>query len=558
MSDIERSELTHRARRGWRVASVFASFCLLAGLVTLLVPASTIAISESSSVTTTADSTAALTSMYGGGFLMAADPDGGYWTVSPFGAITSYGGAPLYGSPVLSGIRLSKQIVGMAATPDGEGYWLVASDGGIFSFGDANFYGSTGAVALNQPIVGMAATPDGHGYWLVASDGGIFTFGDADFYGSTGALHLNQPIVGMAATPDGAGYWLIARDGGIFTFGDADFCGSTGAIHLNQPIVGLAPTPDGQGYWLVASDGGIFSFGDAQFYGSLGGTGKHVLGLIVEPQMDGYTLIQTNGAADTISTATATGPQPTTTTTQPPATATQPPAPSSTGTGTGSGTGTSTTTTTTTGSSFDSSWQLVGEDDFSQGASDPNWGIYSTDVDPQDDFSGANVSLTPGQANVSTEGGVSGGMCWCSNAPESLYGRWEVRAKLEGNSNQTPIFIMWPTSNQWPIGGEIDWIQSFSDNLSSLLYSLHWGANDSQTHESASGDFSTWHTYTLQWEPNNITVWVDGVQIFQTTDAAEIPHDPMQLAIQASPADAATAPSTTSTTEIAWVKVFAP
>ena len=133
--------------------------------------------------------------------MMAADPNGGYWTVGATGAITPHDGAPSWGSPALSGLTLARPIVGMAPTPDGGGYWLVASDGGIFNFGDAVFYGSTGAIHLNSPIVGMAATPDGGGYWLVASDGGIFSFGDAAFYGSTGAIHLNSPIVGMATDP---------------------------------------------------------------------------------------------------------------------------------------------------------------------------------------------------------------------------------------------------------------------------------------------------------------------------------------------------------------------
>ena len=196
---------------------------------------------------TTADTTTTTANDYSGGRLMTADPNGGYWTVNWVGAVTSYGGAPTFGSPAQSGITVAKPIVAMAATPDGQGYWLVGSDGGVFAYGDANFYGSTGAIHLNDPIVGMAATPDGLGYWLVASDGGIFTYGDAAFYGSTGAIHLNEPIVGMAPTPDGQGYWLVASDGGIFTYGDAAFYGSTGAIHLNEPIVGMAPTPDGLG-----------------------------------------------------------------------------------------------------------------------------------------------------------------------------------------------------------------------------------------------------------------------------------------------------------------------
>ena len=256
---------------------------------------------------------------YGGGMLLAVDPLGGYWTTDWLGAITSHGGAPTFGSPALSGIRLSKPIVGMAATPDGQGYWLVGSDGGIFSFGDAPFYGSTGALHLNDPIVAMAATPDGGGYWLVGSDGGIFSFGDAPFYGSTGALHLNDPIVGMAATPDGGGYWLVASDGGIFSFG-ARFYGSTGGIRLNRPIVGMAPTADGDGYWLVASDGGIFTYGDAQFDGSLVGSGKTVMGIMINPLTTGYTLVQSNGADVAVTTPTANGnqPPPTTTTTPSP------------------------------------------------------------------------------------------------------------------------------------------------------------------------------------------------------------------------------------------------
>jgi hypothetical protein len=219
---------------------------------------------------------------YSGGILSAADPLGGYWTTTWLGAITSHGGAPTFGSPALSGVRLTKAIIGMAATPDGQGYWLVATDGGIFAYGDAQFYGSTGALHLNEPIVGMAATPDGKGYWLVASDGGIFSFGDAQFYGSTGALHLNESIVGMAATPDG------------------------------------------KGYWLIASDGGIFTFGDAQFSGSLGGSGDGVMGIIVNPLTAGYTLIETDGVAVAMTSPAAAVNQspPTSTTTVPPVTPT--------------------------------------------------------------------------------------------------------------------------------------------------------------------------------------------------------------------------------------------
>ena len=179
---------------------------------------------------------------YGGGSLFAADPLGGYWTVGWLGAITAHGGAPVFGSPALSGMRLSKPVVGMESTPDGHGYWLVASDGGVFAYGDAQFYGSTGALRLNEPIVGMAATPDGQGYWLVASDGGIFTFGDAQFYGSLGGGGTH--VTGIIISPQTAGYALVDVDGTSTVFPTAP--GSLGglaapATSTDEPPAG--PTP---------------------------------------------------------------------------------------------------------------------------------------------------------------------------------------------------------------------------------------------------------------------------------------------------------------------------
>jgi hypothetical protein len=148
---------------------------------------------------------------------------------------------------------------------------MVASDGGIFSYGDAQFYGSA-ASTPGQDIVGMAATPDGQGYWEVSTTGRVFTFGDATPAGDIPSLglHLNGPIVGITPDPVTGGYWLVGSDGGIFAFG-APFFGSTGSIHLNQPVVAMQSTSDGMGYWFVASDGGIFSYGDAPFRGSMGG-----------------------------------------------------------------------------------------------------------------------------------------------------------------------------------------------------------------------------------------------------------------------------------------------
>src|SRR6202035_372296 len=104
------------------------------------------------------------------------------------------------------------------------GIWVVANCGCVFTYGNLSIgYGDAGNLKLTKPIVGIAATPSALGFRLAASDGGVFDYGNAHFYGSMGGSHLNQPIVGMASTHDGLGYWLVASDGGIFSFGDAQF-----------------------------------------------------------------------------------------------------------------------------------------------------------------------------------------------------------------------------------------------------------------------------------------------------------------------------------------------
>ena len=143
----------------------------------------------------------------------------------------------------------------------------------------------------------MAADPAG-GYWTSTPNGIVTTHAGASDYGSLLGVRLNRPVVGMAPTPDGSGYWLVASDGGIFSYGDAQFYGSTGSIRLNQPIVAMAPTPDGGGYWLVASDGGLFTFGDAPFEGSLGSAGASVQGVVVTASTEAYSLVETNGNAE--------------------------------------------------------------------------------------------------------------------------------------------------------------------------------------------------------------------------------------------------------------------
>ena len=475
---------------------------------------------------TTAE-TAAGSVPYSGGRLMTADPSGGYWTNTWLGVVTPHGGAPTFGSPAQSGIKLAKPIVGMAATPDGQGYWLVATDGGVFTYGDAKFYGSTGAIHLNQPIVNIEATPDGLGYWLVASDGGVFAFGDAGFYGSTGSIHLNKPIVGMSTTPDGLGYWLVASDGGIFTYGDARFYGSAGSIHLNKPIVGMAPTPDGKGYWLVASDGGIFTFGDAPFSGTAGESGESVTGMVIDPSTAAYTLVDVNGTA-VIPTLTPVA-APLAPTASSPSGATTPTA-SSNGAGTVPNAPASANAPTT----------MVFDDEFNTGSLNtsvwsPDW-FGSGKVSNGTTMLSSNVSVGANGLALQLNSPGSGGLV-STNPDDAQPGHTgfqvaptptqpvfvEFKATLPATASGTVANwpALWLDGQVWPEDGEIDVMEG---GYGYTAFHVHWGSGSSTAQGATVNDLSGTHTYGVLWTTTGFTFFYDGADVGTVNEALTSPE----------------------------------
>jgi len=195
---------------------------------------------------------------------MAATPDhDGYYLVSSYGGVFSYGDASWYGS--IANRHLRVPTVAFAETAGDRGYYIVTSAGNVFGFGDARFYGSAASQHV-PPIAAFALTPNDGGYWLVSTYGNVYAFGDAQSFGSP-ADRIIPPVVAFAPTPNGRGYWLVTSKGNVLNFGDAGFFGSPAGVKL-PPVVAFAPTADGRGYWLVTSKGNVLNFGDARFFGS--------------------------------------------------------------------------------------------------------------------------------------------------------------------------------------------------------------------------------------------------------------------------------------------------
>ena len=88
-----------QSRRSRALPLVFAR--AIASLVLVPALALGLATAFSSGTGSASASSAHPSNAYSGGIMMAADPNGGYWTVTPAGAVTTHGAAPALGSPAL-------------------------------------------------------------------------------------------------------------------------------------------------------------------------------------------------------------------------------------------------------------------------------------------------------------------------------------------------------------------------------------------------------------------------------------------------------------------------
>jgi beta-glucanase (GH16 family) len=177
-------------------------------------------------------------------------------------------------------------------------------------------------------------------------------------------------------------------------------------------------------------------------------------------------------------------------------------------------------------------WALTEHDEFGGTCLDTgHWGVYDS---PGSGGVGlrrpAAISVGDGELRITARGEVSGGMAWVG-AP-TTYGRWEVRMRADRGSGYSAVVLLWPDSDRWPIDGEVDFAEISAPNRDRNDFTLHWGRDNSQESVTLNGDFTQWHDYAVEWEPDHLTIFVDGLAVYRTTDPVKIPRVPMHLAVQ--------------------------
>lgn len=208
-------------------------------------------------------------------------------------------------------------------------------------------------------------------------------------------------------------------------------------------------------------------------------------------------------------------------------------------------------------------WPLIANDEFT--GPDLNlakWDLYagrSTGGVGQHDP--ANISVSAGTLKIVSRGDSTGGMNMDGGRQ---FGRWEVRAKAQRGAGYSQVILLWPDSEVFPDDGEIDFMEIPNPAKDESHFVLHSGPRNLQAATSVRGDFTQWHTYAVEWTDEEIIGFIDGEQIFRTTDRAGFPPGPMHLAIQQDPGpfgDGWVPPRDETTPaevtlEVDWVRVY--
>lgn len=192
-----------------------------------------------------------------------------------------------------------------------------------------------------------------------------------------------------------------------------------------------------------------------------------------------------------------------------------------------------TTTVTTTAPT----WKSVFSDEFTSGYSTATWTRYNgvprccaaTRWDP------SHLVVSQGIMNLQNYRDSALGGKWVSaglsmgKSLDQTYGKWSVRFRMDRAMGVGMCFALWPKTG-WP--PEIDFAEESAKYGDRTVETgtLHYGSANSQIHSKVTGDFSQWHTASVEWTPGKIVYLMDDKP--WATITSHVPAQPMHLIMQ--------------------------
>lgn len=143
-------------------------------------------------------------------------------------------------------------------------------------------------------------------------------------------------------------------------------------------------------------------------------------------------------------------------------------------------------------------------------------------------------------------------------ATPQTYGRYAIRWRASKAAGYKQVFLLWPDSGV-RAEGEIDFPERNLDSVNLAGFLHRKNAVASQGWAFQATDASLWHTTVIEWKPNLVEFFLDGVKVYSST--VGVPNTPMHLVLQNETQMNAGAPmpaaSTVANVQVDWVQISA-
>ena len=137
------------------------------------------------------------------------------------------------------------------------------------------------------------------------------------------------------------------------------------------------------------------------------------------------------------------------------------------------------------------------------------------------------------------------------------YGRWEARVKAPAaDPSYHAVMLLWPDAENWPTGGEVDFMEISDPARQKTDFFLHYGQDNRQLRGEKVIDATQWHNWAVEWSPTKITAYVDGTEWFSTTQVDAFPPGSMHLTLQLDWFPKGSAAATPSQMLVDWVRYY--
>jgi hypothetical protein len=178
----------------------------------------------------------------------------------------------------------------------------------------------------------------------------------------------------------------------------------------------------------------------------------------------------------------------------------------------------------------------------------PKWTAYPVgwrDTSKKGAYNPGIVSVTGGILNMRLHTSSAGVPQVCAPEPKingttdlnQLYGRYEVRFRADAVDGYKTAWLLWPKSESWPRDGEIDFLEGdLLGSIGAFMHRQNGTSGGDQDKFVSNAKFTDWHTIALEWLPNRLQIFLDGVALKTDKGAdrvtSRIPNTPMRCVLQ--------------------------